>query len=389
MNVKNLSNGMIVKNYNDMCKLLDEKIKSGCSKKSQLIDWERFFKYHKDKHAFVIDEVYEHEKPKPPRKDSVYAKLTELVLLNKLSLEKNCEVEMSKYSLYQYLGFCNETYISPERNYQALVSFAKSGGNGVKYNEMSFRQAEYYYNEFSTFVNRKLERILFDALDSMQKRYLIFYKKKYKIKIYDNDEKTYYIRDASNAEVSRILKIISDYKKNNPQFKFINYYNRNEYYEGLRQCFMKAEGWDSAFMVVDIIINDDKGYLRQDVSRVTSELIQECETNRIALNRTIVERFNQHFKDVFEKDRNCKTQLENDVVFGRCQNNTLNATGNDNPDENEDDDSWGTANPMEYKPKDYNDDFVDLQRELIDIYIKIESDELIMNKDEKSQQENV
>ncbi len=376
MNVKNLSNGMVVKNYNEMCKLLDEKIKSGCSKKFQLVDWERFFKYHKDKYAFVIDKVYEHEKPKPPRKDSVYAKLTELVLLNKLSLEQNCEVEMSKSKLYQYLGFCNETYISPEHNYQALVSFAQNGGNGVRCSEMSFRQAEYYYNEFSTFTNRKLERILFDALDSMQKRYLIFYKKKYKIRIYDEDEKCFYIRDASNAEVSRILKIISDFKKNNPQFKFVNYYNREAYYEGLRQCFMKAEGWDSAFMVVDIIINDDKGYLRQDVNRVTSELIKECQENRIALNRTIVERFNQHFKEVFEKDRQQKKAIERNVLSNIADENEDNA-----------DDYWGTENPMDYKLKDYDDDFVDLQRELIDMYIKIESNELVMSNGEKSQGE--
>lgn len=52
-----LSPGKIVKNYKEMCLLLDEKIKTGEAKQRQLKDWQRYFKFEKSGHKFVITEV--------------------------------------------------------------------------------------------------------------------------------------------------------------------------------------------------------------------------------------------------------------------------------------------------------------------------------------------
>lgn len=56
--------GMIFKSYRSLCSFLDEEIKAGNSKKSQIKEWERFFKFHKDGNKFIIDEVYNEPKEK-------------------------------------------------------------------------------------------------------------------------------------------------------------------------------------------------------------------------------------------------------------------------------------------------------------------------------------
>lgn len=57
-NVKqNIKVGMVVKNYKELCKLLGEKVKTGESKQIQTKNWERYFKFKKNGHQFVITEV--------------------------------------------------------------------------------------------------------------------------------------------------------------------------------------------------------------------------------------------------------------------------------------------------------------------------------------------
>jgi len=54
-----LSIGMAIKNYKEMCILLEEKEKKGKSRLLQIANWERYFKWHKDGQKFIIDEVFE------------------------------------------------------------------------------------------------------------------------------------------------------------------------------------------------------------------------------------------------------------------------------------------------------------------------------------------
>ena len=47
------------KNYKELCRAMGWMVASGCSKKSQLKDLERYCKYHKEGQKIVIDEVFE------------------------------------------------------------------------------------------------------------------------------------------------------------------------------------------------------------------------------------------------------------------------------------------------------------------------------------------
>lgn len=49
---------MVVKNYRALCALLEVEVKEGNSRKSQLKDMGRYFKYHKEGNKFIIDKIY-------------------------------------------------------------------------------------------------------------------------------------------------------------------------------------------------------------------------------------------------------------------------------------------------------------------------------------------
>lgn len=59
MKTQNLTEGQVIKNYKELCSMLDVKAEAGNSKKAQLKELERFVNYHKEGNKFVIDEIYE------------------------------------------------------------------------------------------------------------------------------------------------------------------------------------------------------------------------------------------------------------------------------------------------------------------------------------------
>ena len=58
INVSKLKKGMIIKNYKELCGLLDMRATSGNGKINQLNELKLYCEYHKDGNKFVIDEVY-------------------------------------------------------------------------------------------------------------------------------------------------------------------------------------------------------------------------------------------------------------------------------------------------------------------------------------------
>jgi len=60
--------GLVVKNYKEMCELLDEEIKGGGRTKSFQFDrWQRYFDYEKDGQKFIITKIYDIPIPEPQK----------------------------------------------------------------------------------------------------------------------------------------------------------------------------------------------------------------------------------------------------------------------------------------------------------------------------------
>ena len=58
MNISNLKIGMVIKNYKELCKVLEIEVKEGNSKKAQLKELEEVVTYHKKGNKFVYAKTY-------------------------------------------------------------------------------------------------------------------------------------------------------------------------------------------------------------------------------------------------------------------------------------------------------------------------------------------
>ena len=64
MKIENLKEGMVIKNYKELCRYLEWNTTTGNAKKSQFKDLERYCKYHKEGQKIVIDKIYKTPLPK-------------------------------------------------------------------------------------------------------------------------------------------------------------------------------------------------------------------------------------------------------------------------------------------------------------------------------------
>lgn len=110
MKIDNLKEGMIIKNYKEMCKILDEPMKTGNSKKAQLKEWQRYFSYEKQNYSFIIKKIY--ELPLPPNNNITnYIPLIEKLILHYIVAEsENNILYIPKGRLLKLLKMINNEY---------------------------------------------------------------------------------------------------------------------------------------------------------------------------------------------------------------------------------------------------------------------------------------
>lgn len=132
MNIEKLRNSDTreFKNYKIACEFLEESMKTGNSKKSQLKEWERYFKYHKDGNKFVIDEIYCEVKDKEDGRangnNSIYGKYIQKLILDLLSQDENeGKVFLSCNQLLRKLQMVSVNYSKGRNNIPKLSEILK------------------------------------------------------------------------------------------------------------------------------------------------------------------------------------------------------------------------------------------------------------------------
>lgn len=117
MKIENLKEGQVIKNYKELCKVLEIEPKNGGeSKKSQLKDIERYIKYEKQGQKFIIIKIYDNPKEKIDKRvnnkggnNTVFADDIEKLILNMLSKSKDDTVTIARGQLYKALSMCNNS----------------------------------------------------------------------------------------------------------------------------------------------------------------------------------------------------------------------------------------------------------------------------------------
>jgi len=159
-----------IPNYKFLCSILGLKIKTSDSKKAQLKEMDRYFKYHKDGNKFIIDEIYTETLPKIENRGgnnvTEYTKYIENLILDLLIQGGNTKqgfgrVFLSKNQLFKEFHMINDNYVFCKRRILKLSKFMNIAKETV---------AEWY-----DLNDDMLERNLNQALKSLENQSLILW----------------------------------------------------------------------------------------------------------------------------------------------------------------------------------------------------------------------
>lgn len=119
MKIENLTIKQVIKNYKELCSILEIEPTTGKSKQLQIQELERYCKYHKEGNKFVIDEIFQEVHAKMDKRklgnNNDQAKCLRYLLCNLLSaykIEQNEVIGFSKGLLLRKLNLINENYTS-------------------------------------------------------------------------------------------------------------------------------------------------------------------------------------------------------------------------------------------------------------------------------------
>jgi len=167
-----LSIGMAIKNYKEMCVLLEEKEKKGKSRLLQIANWERYFKWHKDGQKFIIDEVFEmpiekiDNRGKTENNKAKYLTNIEKLVLNLLVQGGSLgygKIFLSKSKILKELKMINDNYSFCKLRLPKLSEFMNIDKEVIQ---------EWYDS-----TSRMLENNLDSALKNLESQSLIFWSK--------------------------------------------------------------------------------------------------------------------------------------------------------------------------------------------------------------------
>lgn len=193
MNLENiLQIGQVIKNYKEMCLIMEWKPTGGDSKKAQFKDLERYCCYHKEGNKIIIDEVFTEPLPKEDNKrNSIYAEN-----IDKLIIHMCSETEHSKfhYSEFSTNGILNKLHIINS-------NYSVGRNNMDKFSRYLEVPIETLYDFFNS-TYKKNKDILEGGLNRLKGKCLIDWYKVTKVKPIDDN-----YRNATDGELEGIKEI--------------------------------------------------------------------------------------------------------------------------------------------------------------------------------------
>ena len=290
INTSNLKVGQVVKNYKELCALLEEEVKTGKSKQLQLDNLNRFFEWEKAGQKFIITDIYDTPLPKVDGRssgnNSKYVKCIELLLLRYLLDKKDYTATLTKRNWWQILGMINNKYNQIERDKEKREELQKNNPILTSYEIKHFYQRS----------NKKLQQILFSALNSLSSRKLIEYEIETVIVKEDDKGKmryeiaTKYEKKAILKEERYILRYVMGYEK---IIQVFCRFEQDKYYAKVNERLYELYKWQHYFKRIRIVYNQE--YISDAINDIGSEIIRE------ELNDKVVSALNNNAAYIYKK----------------------------------------------------------------------------------------
>lgn len=329
VNTDQLEIGQVVKNYKELCTLLHQLPTTGKAKQLQLKDFKRYFEWEKSGQKFIITDIYDTPLEKKDKRkqgnNSIYVKYIELILLQYLSQQKNGTRTFNKRDWWKLLGMVNHKY---NRISQKELK------------EIDYKITPFEIKHFYQRSNKKLEQVLFSALNNLKNRKLIEYE--LQTVIVDNENNYFGADDNDKRRILQeeryVLHNILGFEK---MIQVFCRFKQDEYYRMVNQRLSDLYGWHHYYKQIKII------YIQKDVLAAIPQI--EINLQKELLNKKIA--------DVLNKDAYKKYEVEKEKWEINCKNFL-----------------WGSYKDHNFgndKPWKIPDTYLDAQKILVDELICI------------------
>lgn len=331
--VSKLQEGMLIKNYAVFCELVGQSKTTGCSKKAQLAEWQRYIEYERDGQKFFIIKIKDiPDAPNEHRvRQGLYVAYIEYLLMKYLANQNGYEITITKRELYLLLGMTSKRLFDNTLKTQ----YMDNRDDAEKAEVLSF-----YHR-----AEEKLNSIIISALNSMQGRYLIKYNKEYVISTIEECDNGYKI--FNNRVVTDSATILEILKIENQALSALELKSQHDaivknkikaFYDKVNEIAKQTYGWDCISSHLRIIYIADQ--IKNSLP-IHNEKLRKLSTEyqMMGLNKSIVNAVNKQAVRRYESQN-----------------------GNE----------WGEDNPMRSKPAYLlSDNYVKVQKQLATELIQI------------------
>lgn len=313
IDISKLESGIVVKNYKEMCEILDEDICDGNSKKAQLKEWSRYFAWEKKGQKFIILDIYDEPLPKDDGRQNknIYVKYIEVILMKILSKQKTTRdpFYITTNQLWRLLGMINNNYKN--------ISLDDLNNMITEYEVTSFDMKKFYQR-----CNQRLREILFSSLNKLEDRALIKYEIETVIVYLDEERKTVY-KSASDIQKKKILKaerkVLLDMGLESKQHAYAKF-KETEFFERVNAYLLEWYGWEYTFNRIKI--NYNKSDVLETVYRDEAKLkndFEEMKLQRLGLNDRVIEALYKNAQ-IMAENRHKKADREYQEAIEKYKN---------------------------------------------------------------------
>ena len=299
--------GLLIKNYRELCLMLNLSNNGGTQKEANLKRIQRFCRYERQGYKYIIKEIFDTPKDKEYKRgnNSKYVKLIETLLLNEFIIMGKDELFFTKMQLFECLGMVNHSYRLNCYRKKEFLKELQSVDDRVKL--WHIRNA--YSNS-----KRKLEEIIKSALNSLMNRELIEYCPNVVVAKKDGE----YILVTNRYEINTIIKCETIALKklncknlNEVMFNSNKNININRYNNIVNEQLQETLGYDYAFRAYRIKCNEE--FLQQGLEENINQLKKTLNNKIIDF---LVNRAEKDLKKNKEDVKNKKTSFtyNNDYV---------------------------------------------------------------------------
>ena len=293
IDTSNIQEGMYIKNYRELCKLLNLNITTGYSKQVQLREISRYMDILKteNNNSYLVLEVY--DKPIPNTVNSKYTQFIQNILLYYLAKEDKPIIYINKSELIRILGLTNNKYLEYKKDKKKLLYLAD----------------EYNIVEFYKRCDAKILSILESSLKSLKKRLLLDYSDAYKIYYLDNHDK--YIYKIANVEEHQYIldvkkRVLNSFNLKSEYQIYLNNNLKEKYYKEINKIVEEEMCWEGVFQCYAIIYNQ-------------KHVLKELADERIRLNHEVKRAIDKQAETKYSKSE----LPENYITLQKLLSDTL------------------------------------------------------------------